>query len=169
MGQLGGVVTSSASAAVPSAGVAAVFARGTNGHFYYRQRSSALVWSPGWQVVDPALTFRRLGAWVDTFDYSALTPSTVVADLQAHKVRTLYLATARFDSAYQYTRDNVLLSRQLTGLPVHVAGGVGDTATLNQVSDYVRAARDSAAAGGSLYDYLTTKVEVWPYLEQLTP
>jgi hypothetical protein len=71
--------------------------------------------------------------------------------------------------AYQYTRDNVLLSRQLTGLPVHVIGGVGDTATLAGVSDYVRAARESAAAGGSLYDYRTTKAELWPYLEQLTP
>lgn len=316
---LGGTLTSSPSATVPDAGVVAVFVRGADGRYYYRQRSAALVWSPGWQVADAALAFRRLGAWVDTFDY-ALNPATVVADLQAHRVRTLYLGTARFDSAtdilfpsdvaawlaaahaagirvvgwyvpdyadltrdvrrtlaiaayvspagqrfdaigidieyplnvpdpnawnqavathlarvragtarpiaaivlppvlmsgwpdpnrwatfpwaavgryangvapmsywtsftpanrcaagdlqycaYQYTRDNVLRSRQLTGLPVHVIGGVGDRATVAEVSDYVRAARDSAAAGGSLYDYQTTKAEFWPYLEQLTP
>jgi hypothetical protein len=69
--------------------------------------------------------------------------------------------------AYRYTRDNVLLSRQLTGLPVHVIGGVGDRATLAEVSDYVRASHDGAAAGGSLYDYRTTTAGFWPYLEQL--
>ena len=317
---LGGTLTSSPSATVPSAGVLSVFVRGSDGRFYYRQRSASLAWLPGWRVVDPAVALRYLGAWVDTFDYSALTPATVVADLKAHEVRTLYLATARYDSAtdilfpsdvadwlaaahaaglrvvgwyvpdyadltrdvrrtlavanyvspaghrfdavgidieyplnvpdanawnqavanhlarvrawtsrpiaaivlppvlmrdwpdpnrwatfpwaavgryasavapmsywtsytpanrcaagdlqycaYQYTRDNVLLSRQLTGLPVHVIGGVGDTAAVSEVSDYVRAARATAASGGSLYDYRTTKAEFWPYLQQLTP
>lgn len=64
--------------------------------------------------------------------------------------------------AYQYTRDNVLLSRQYTGLAVHVIGGSGDAATLAQVADYARAARQTAAAGGSFYDYQTTKPGFWP-------
>jgi Repeat of unknown function (DUF346) len=71
--------------------------------------------------------------------------------------------------AYQYTRDNILLSRQRTGLPAHVIGGAGDPATVAQVADFARAARQSTAAGGSFYDYRTTKPEFWPYLEQLTP
>jgi hypothetical protein len=71
--------------------------------------------------------------------------------------------------AYQYTRGNVLLSRQYTGLPVHVIGGSGDTATLTQVADYVRAAGETAAAGGGFYDYRATKAGFWPYLEQLKP
>jgi hypothetical protein len=70
--------------------------------------------------------------------------------------------------AYQYTRDNVLLSAQLTGLPVHVIGGAGQAATAAEVSDYVRAARETAAAGGSFYDYQTTNAAFWPYLEQLS-
>src|SRR5262249_34464313 len=74
------------------------FVRGANGSYYYRQRSAAGVWS-GWQAVDAALAFRGLGAWVDVYDYSALSPATAVADLQARGVRTLYLGTARFDSA----------------------------------------------------------------------
>jgi hypothetical protein len=88
--------------------------------------------------------------------------------------RTSYIPASRCASgdqqycAYQYTRDNVLLSRQLTGLPVHVIGGAGDPATLAQVSGYVRAARESTAAGGSFYDYRTAKPEFWPYLDQLT-
>jgi hypothetical protein len=314
---LGGAITSSPSATVPAAGAMTVFARGSDGRYEYRQRSAARVWA-GWQTVDAALAFRGLGAWVDAFDYSALSPATAVADLKAHGVRTLYLATARYDSAadilypddvaawlaaahaagirvvgwyvpdyanltrdvrrtlaiatyvspagqrfdaigadieympagaspsawnqavathlarvraattrpfvaivlppvlmklypdrwatfpwsalgvdanavapmsywtsftpaprcaagdpqycaYQYTRDNVLLSRQYTGLPVHVIGGSGDTVTAAQVADYARAARETAAAGGSFYDYRTTKPGFWPYLEQLNP
>jgi hypothetical protein len=52
---------------------------------------------------------------------------------------------------------------------VHVIGGSGDAATTAEVADYVRAAGETSAAGGSFYDYLTTKPEFWPYLEQLTP
>ncbi len=312
---LGGTLTSSPSATVPNKGVAAVFVAGTGGRYYYRQRSAALVWS-GWQLADAALAFRGLGAWVDTGDYSALTPATVVADLQSHRVRTLYLQTARYNSATdilfpddvaawlaaahaagirvvgwytpdytdltrdvrrtlaiakyvspagqrfdgigidieyplavpsasvwnqavatqlnrvragtalpvvaivlppvfqraypsrwatfpwstigadanavapmsywtsytaakncaagqqqfcvsQYTHDNVVLSGQLTGLPVHVIGGVGDQATVAEVSGFVGAARATNAVGGSLYDYRTTKAGYWPYLEQL--
>lgn len=63
----------------------------------------------------------------------------------------------------------MLLSRQLTGLPVHVIGGAGSDATVAHVSGCVQAARETAAAGGSFYDYQTTKAEFWPYLEQMTP
>jgi hypothetical protein len=273
-----------------------------------------------YRVADPAAAFRGLGAWVDTSDYAAVNPAAVIDDLKAHGVRTLYLATARYDSAtdilypgdvaawlatahaagikvvgwyvpdysdlnrdvrrtlaissylspegqrfdaigidieyplnvpdpsawnqavathlarvragtalpiaaivlppalmqnwpdpsrwatfpwaairadanavapmsywtsftpakrcaagetqfcaYQYTRDNVLLSGRLTGLPVHVIGGADSDATVTQVSDYVQAARETAAAGGSFYDYRTTKGDFWPYLERLTP
>jgi hypothetical protein len=68
--------------------------------------------------------------------------------------------------AYQYTRDNVLLSRQLTGLPVHIIGGTSPDATVSEVSDFARAARETAPAGGSFYDYPGTKAAFWPYLEQ---
>jgi len=314
---LGGALASSPSATVPAAGIVTVFARNANGGYYYLQRSAAQAWS-GWRLADAALTFRGLGAWVDVYDYAALDPATTIADLKAHGVRTLYLGTARYDSAtdilypdevaawlpaahaagirvvgwyvpdyadlardvrrtlaiagyvspagqrfdaigldieyplnppnvnawnqavgtqlaqvrartmvplaaivlppvfmrlypdrwstfpwpaltayanavapmdywtsytpaprcaagdaqycaYQYTRDNVLLSRQYTGLPVHVIGGSGDTVTVAQVADFVRAARETAAAGGSFFDYRTTKPEFWPYLGQLTP
>jgi hypothetical protein len=70
--------------------------------------------------------------------------------------------------AYQYTRDNVLLSNNLTGLQVHVIGGAGQAAALSEVSDYVRAARETAAAGGGFYDYPTTRAAFWPYLGQLS-
>jgi hypothetical protein len=68
---------------------------------------------------------------------------------------------------YAYTRDNSADSARLSGLPVHVIGGVGDGVTTTGVADYVQAARDARAHGGSLYDYKTTAAEAWPSLEQL--
>jgi hypothetical protein len=316
---VGGALASSPSAAVPAAGVVTVFARNANGGYYYLRRTAAGAWS-GWQRADAALAFRGLGAWVDVYDYPHLNPATAVADMKAHGVRTLYLGTARYNSAtdilypadvaawlaaahaagirvagwyvpdyadvardvrrtlaiagyvspagqrfdaigldieyplnppgvtawnqavgtqlaqvrartmlpvaaivlppafmrlypgrwsafpwqvlaadanaiapmdywtsytpvrrcsagdaqycaYQYTRNNVLLSRQYTGLPVQVIGGSGDAATMTvaQVADYTRAARETAAAGGSFFDYRSTKAGFWPYLEQLKP
>jgi hypothetical protein len=69
--------------------------------------------------------------------------------------------------AYRYTRDNSADAARLTGLPVHVIGGVGDVVTTAGVADFVRAARDAHAFGGSLYDYKTTAPAFWPSLEQL--
>jgi hypothetical protein len=310
---LGGVLSSGPSATAPQTNVVAVFVRGSDGRYFYRQRTGT-AWS-GWLTVDPAQAFRGLGAWVDTLDYQALVPATAVADMSAHGVRTLYLSTARYNSAtdilfpaqvadwlaaahgagirvvgwyvpdyadltrdvrralavssyvspaghrfdalgldieyplsppdanawnaavathlarvragttlpiaaiplppvlmrgwsdpdrwatfpwatigrladgmlpqsywtsftpanrcptdpqycaYRYTRDNVLLSRQLTGLPVHAIGGVGDMTTLMQLSDYVRAARETGSIGVSLYDYRTTTAAMWPILQ----
>ena len=313
---LGGRLMSSPGATMPQTGEAAVFSQAVDGRYYYKRRSATGTWS-AWTAVDPALAFRRLGAWVDTLDYSALTPSTAIADMRARGVRTLYLSTARYNSASDilyptqvdawlaaahaagirvvgwyvpdyadmtrdtrrtlaiasyvspagqrfdevgidieypltvpdaaawnqavaqhltavragtilpiaaitlppvlmdgwpdttrwatfpwgtigrladsilpesywtsftprtrcaagdplycvntYTRENVVRSRARTGLPVHAIGGVGDTATTAQVSDFVRAARETGAIGGSLYDYRTTSPAFWPYLQQ---
>lgn len=69
--------------------------------------------------------------------------------------------------AYQYTKTNVERTRAYTGLPVHVIGGVGDRITQPQTADFVRAARDAKAYGGSLYDYRTTSSTLWPTLAGL--
>jgi hypothetical protein len=54
--------------------------------------------TPAPSVVDPALALRGLGTWVDTYDYGSLSPQGAISDVRAHDVRTLYLATARFNS-----------------------------------------------------------------------
>ncbi len=41
--------------------------------------------------------FRRLGTWVDVFDYAALDPATAVPAMRSAGVRVLYLSTARFN------------------------------------------------------------------------
>jgi hypothetical protein len=69
--------------------------------------------------------------------------------------------------AYTYTRNNVTESRRLTGLPVHVIGGVANNITAQEVSDFVRGARETAAFGGSLYDYRTTQPTFWGHLGRL--
>src|SRR3954454_1468209 len=58
---LGGVLTSGLSATTPQANVVAVFVRGSDGRFFYRQRTTGAPWI-GWRAVDPAQAFRGLGA-----------------------------------------------------------------------------------------------------------
>ncbi|MEX2556922.1 MAG: hypothetical protein WEB06_15005 [Actinomycetota bacterium] len=72
--------------------------------------------------------------------------------------------------AYGYTAGNVQRVRELTekpGLPVHVIGGVADTITTQEVSDFVKAALAVKVYGASLYDYRTTKAEYWAPLQKL--
>jgi len=130
-----GAFTSSPSATVPAAGVMTVFARNANGGYYYRQRSAATAWS-GWQLADAALAFRGLGAWVGVFDYAALDPAATVADLKAHGVRTLYLATARYNSAA-----DILYPNQVAAW-LAAAHAAGIRVTGWYVPDYADLARD---------------------------
>jgi hypothetical protein len=60
-----------------------------------------------------------------------------------------------------YTATNVARTRQLTGRPVHIIGGVGDAATAGEVSTFVSTAQPSGVIGGSLYDYRTTTPPDW--------
>jgi hypothetical protein len=69
--------------------------------------------------------------------------------------------------AYGYTAGNVTKARDKTHLPVHIIGGIGDSVSSGEVSDFVRAARDTHAYGGSLYDYRTTASTFWPALGNL--
>lgn len=71
---------------------------------------------------------------------------------------------------YGYTKGNVTETRRLTGnssIPVHAVGGVADGIDVQGVKDFVRAARDTRAYGGSLYDYRTTTAPMWGPLSPL--
>jgi len=169
---LGGTVTSGPSATVPAASVMTVFVRGGNGSYYYRQGSAARVWS-GWQPADAALTFRGLGAWVDVYDYSALSPQTAVADLKSHGVRTLYLATARYDSAADilYPADVAAWLAAAHAAGIRVAGWyVPDYADLTRdvrrtlaIATYVSPAGQRSDAIGIDIEYMPpgTSPAVW--------
>jgi len=60
-----------------------------------------------------------------------------------------------------YGRENTTEARRLTGLRVHVIGGIGNDVTTAEVSDFVRGARSASPYGGSLYDYRTTAASYW--------
>jgi hypothetical protein len=70
-------------------------------------------------------------------------------------------------TATALTQRNAVETKRLTGRPVHVIGGLGENADESQVSAYVRAARESGSLGGGLYDYTTTRPEVWDELQAL--
>ncbi len=71
------------------------------------------------------------------------------------------------DTAATLTRTNAAEVKRLTGRPVHVIGGLGEAADESQVMAYVVAARESGSLGGGLYDFTTTRTEVWDELQAL--
>jgi hypothetical protein len=75
----------------------------------------------------------------------------------------------RFQCAYDFTKFNVLVTRQLTGgsVPIHVIGGVGDRITSYQLSGFIKGAKDAQADGASIYDVGTTQPGWWRSLSHL--
>jgi hypothetical protein len=58
-------------------------------------------WGP-FAAIDPLQPFTGLATWVDVFDYASLDPATAIADMHARGVRTLNLATARFNGTTDF-------------------------------------------------------------------
>ncbi len=67
-------------------------------------------------------------------------------------------------TAADLTQRNTNAVRSLTSKPVHNIGGLGEEADEAQVAAYVAAALESGSIGGSLYDFDTTRAEVWDEL-----
>jgi hypothetical protein len=70
-------------------------------------------------------------------------------------------------TAADLTKQNVEKTKQLSGRPVHIIGGLGDQTDEAQADAYVHAAKESGSLGGGLYDYRTTRTEVWDELRKL--
>jgi len=79
-----------------------IAARWSGGRAYLTTRSSPTATWSSWTGADPYRPFRRLGTWVDVFDYATLDPAAAVADMRARGVRTLYLSTARFNGTSDF-------------------------------------------------------------------
>jgi len=69
-------------------------------------------------------------------------------------------------TASDLTRRNVQETRALTGKPVHIIGGLAEESDISQVRAYVEAAQAAGSLGGSLYDFRTTKSNVWGELRR---
>jgi hypothetical protein len=113
-------------------------------------------------VIPPTSLQVNPGRWPD-FPWQALAPFYDV-------FMPMNYWTAREKSpktASDLTAQNVNKTKELTGRPVHIIGGLGEYADEAQVSAYVRAAKDTGSIGGSLYDYTTTRAEVWDELKAL--
>jgi hypothetical protein len=75
----------------------------------------------------------------------------------------------RMECAYEYTKYNVLVTRQLagSGVPIHIIGGIGDAISTNELLRFIQGAADAKADGASIYDIATTKGAWWRPLQQL--
>jgi hypothetical protein len=89
-----------------------------NSRWYTSARTKVTgTWSK-WRRIDALAPFRKLGTWVDVYDYH-LNPEAAVADMQARGVRVLFLSTARFSSSGDF-HDRELAGRWLDA--AHKAG-----------------------------------------------
>jgi hypothetical protein len=73
-------------------------------------------------------------------------------------------------AAYDYTVRNAVIIRRATknaSVPIHLIGGVAESASTAEVRGFVRAARTCGVAGGSLYDFGTTTAGHWASLSAL--
>ncbi|HTL86687.1 MAG TPA: hypothetical protein VL856_15995 [Acidimicrobiia bacterium] len=123
----------------------------------------AIVYPPvATEVINPTL-------WPD-FPWRALAPHVDVwLPMDYWTFRT---STSQYRDAGRYTADNITRLRSDVGdaqLPVHVIGGVGDTATLSDYASFERAARAGRTIGASVYDYNTTVSSAWPLLRADKP
>ncbi len=78
--------------------------------------------------------------------------------------------TSGMRQAHRYTGFNIRVIRHLSGstdIPLHPIGGVATQASRNEVRGYVRALRERAVLGGSLYDFATTTRRQWPVLRRI--
>jgi hypothetical protein len=70
-------------------------------------------------------------------------------------------------TATELTSYNVTQTRKLTGRPVHIIGGLGEHSDGAQTEAYVKACLKSGSLGGGLYDFTTTRSDVWDELRKL--
>jgi hypothetical protein len=70
----------------------------------------------------------------------------------------------------RYVTDDIARVRSSTGdpdVPIHVIGGIADTASAEQVAGMVRAIEARSVLGGSLYDWETSNDEQWAAMAAL--
>jgi hypothetical protein len=95
-------VFASGPGAAADAGVVRTLGRSPNGLLYESARGA---WTGSWSEwtrVDEFAPFRRLGTWVDVFDYASLDPASEVPRMASRGVQVLLLSTARFNGASDF-------------------------------------------------------------------
>ncbi|MDP9071010.1 MAG: hypothetical protein M3N68_06955 [Actinomycetota bacterium] len=119
-------------------------------------------------VLPPVVLEAISPAYWPAFPYRQLVPSYDVWMTMGYW--TNRKAGSEYRDAYRYTRENVSRLRANLGradAAVHPIGGIGDATTGADVEGYKRAASEGGAIGGSIYDWRTTRGEMWARLLDL--
>ncbi|MDP8976100.1 MAG: hypothetical protein M3N28_07040 [Actinomycetota bacterium] len=121
--------------------------------------------SIGGIVLPPVVLEAVNPAYWPSFPYRQLVPYYDVWMTMGYWTNRASGTTYR--DANRYTTENVKRLRANLGLPgalVHPIGGIADRTTAVDVAGYRRAVSDTDGIGASLYDWRTTRPELWESL-----
>ncbi len=104
--------------------------------------------------------------WGGPFPYKEIAAAYDLWMIQGYwTVRT---ADSGWRDGYRYTLENINRLRANLGrpdVPVHMIGGIGGSAlTLNELSGMLQASREANSFGLSMYDWVVTQPQYYPYL-----
>ncbi len=121
--------------------------------------------SIGGIVLPPVVLEAVNPAYWPSFPYRQLAPHYDVWMTMGYW--TNRMSASAYRDANRYTTENVNRLRANLGLPnalVHPIGGIGDRTTAVDVAGYRTAVNDTDSIGASLYDWRTTRPELWESL-----
>jgi hypothetical protein len=121
--------------------------------------------SIGGIVLPPVVLEAVNRSYWPSFPYRQLVPYYDVWMTMGYWTNRISGTTYR--DANRYTTENVKRLRANLGLPnalVHPIGGIGDRTTAVDVAGYRTAVTDTDSIGGSLYDWRTTRPDLWESL-----
>lgn len=128
---------------------------------------------PGYPIASippPPLQMRVAPEYWAGFPWKALGRHTDAVMLMSYWSARTGCPRVRIHCAYEFTANNISLTRQLIGRDdriIHIIGGVGNAIDERELKDFVRGALDGAADGASIYDARTTRDPWWKDLSQL--
>jgi len=73
-----------------------------------------------------------------------------------------------YAKVFKETSQNFTIIRRQTGdarIPIHIIGGLAGDSSKSEVQAFVRCVRQFGGLGASLYDYATTKINAWQFLD----
>lgn len=126
-----------------------------------RLREGAGAGYPLSAIVYPPTTLAKTSLWPE-FPWAGIAPFYDIFQPMAY-----WTPLKDKPESGAYTAENLRRTKELSGRPVHIIGGISEGADRAQVESYVRACLEGDAIGGGMYDFFTMSADMWEPLRAL--